>query len=103
MEELKNGMISRSVLLAAYDAAHKGPPGGARKLIEDAPAIDAVPVVRCKDCMYWRETGEGFGECERFEVADSCPGITHAVQTEHDWFCADGEQADAQREETPWE
>lgn len=31
--------ISRSALLAAYDAAHKGPPGGARKLIEEASAV----------------------------------------------------------------
>ena len=31
--------ISRSALLAAYDAAHKGPPGGARKLIVEAPAV----------------------------------------------------------------
>lgn len=29
-------------MLAAYDAAHVGPPGGARKLIEEAPAV-AVP------------------------------------------------------------
>lgn len=21
--------------------------------IEDAPTVDAVPVVRCKDCLYW--------------------------------------------------
>ena len=34
--------ISRAALLAAYDAAHVGPPGGARKLIEEAPAV-AVP------------------------------------------------------------
>ena len=34
-----NDCISRSALLAAYDAAHVGPPGGARKLIEEAPAI----------------------------------------------------------------
>ena len=38
-------LISREALLAAYDAAHKGPPGGARKLIEEAPGIDAAPVV----------------------------------------------------------
>lgn len=31
--------ISRAALLAAYDAAHVGPPGGARKLIEEAPAV----------------------------------------------------------------
>lgn len=23
------------------------------KMIEDAPTIDAVPIVRCKDCEYW--------------------------------------------------
>lgn len=37
-------LIRRGDLIAAYDAAHKGPPGGARKLIEEAPAIDAIPV-----------------------------------------------------------
>ena len=37
--------VEREALLAAYDAAHKGTPGGARKLIEDAPAADVVAVV----------------------------------------------------------
>lgn len=32
-------MIDADALLAAYDKAHKGPPGGARKLIEDAPTL----------------------------------------------------------------
>lgn len=35
--------IERRALLAAYDAAHKGKPGGARKPIEDAPALEVVP------------------------------------------------------------
>ena len=35
-------LIYRDKLLSAYDAAHKGPPGGARKLIAEAPAVDAV-------------------------------------------------------------
>ena len=38
-EPIDGDTISRSALLAAYDAAHKGPPGGARKLIEEAPAV----------------------------------------------------------------
>lgn len=38
-------LISRSALIAEYDRVHIGPPGGARKLIEDAPTVDAVPVV----------------------------------------------------------
>lgn len=25
------------------------------KLIQDAPTINAVPVVRCKDCKWWEE------------------------------------------------
>jgi len=32
-------LISREELLAAYDAAHKGPPGGARKLILEAQSV----------------------------------------------------------------
>lgn len=36
---LKRDLIYRDDLLAAYDAAHKGPPGGARKLIEEAPSV----------------------------------------------------------------
>lgn len=50
-----NDLISRAALLTAYDAAHKGPPGVARKLMEEAPAVDAAPVVygfwiACDDC-----------------------------------------------------
>ena len=36
--------IEREALIAAYDKAHKGPPGGARKLMEEAPAVDVEPV-----------------------------------------------------------
>ena len=31
-------LISRTWLLSEYDKRHKGPPGGARKLIEEAPS-----------------------------------------------------------------
>ena len=46
-------LIDADALLAAYDAMHAGPPGKARALILSAPTVDAVPVVRCKDCRYW--------------------------------------------------
>lgn len=36
----KDDLVYRNDLLAAYDAAHKGPPGGARKLMEEAPGVD---------------------------------------------------------------
>ena len=49
--------ISREEILAEYDRQHKGPSGGARKMIETWPAADVVPVVRCKDCLYGSENG----------------------------------------------
>ena len=61
---MNDDLISRSALIAAYDEAHKGPPGGARKLMEEAPAVDAVPVVRCKDCEYqrWCKSAQYLGD-----------------------------------------
>ena len=31
---------------------YKGRP--IRKVIDEAPTVDAVPVVRCKDCKHWK-------------------------------------------------
>lgn len=33
-------LIDADALIAEYDRVHIGPPGGARKLMEDAPTID---------------------------------------------------------------
>ena len=46
------------------------------KEIDKAPTIDAVPVVRCKDCKHF-ETGL----CQNEDNYDN-------------WFCADGERKD---------
>ena len=43
--EQRTDLISRKALIAEYDRVHIGPPGGARKLMEEAPAVDAVEVV----------------------------------------------------------
>ena len=50
-------LINKEDLIAAYDRVHKGPPGGARKLIEDAPVVDRwIPVTEKlpdeKDTMF---------------------------------------------------
>ena len=37
--------IEREAVLAEYDRQHKGPPGGARKIIAEFPAADVRPVV----------------------------------------------------------
>ena len=53
--------------------------------IDDAPTIDAVPVVRCKDCKHFIEKG-GILEpwCDWHEARLFCG----------DGFCSDGERKD---------
>ena len=52
-------LIDADALLAEYDRQHEGEPGKARKLIEDAPTVDAVEVVRCKDCRHMEKSQYG--------------------------------------------
>lgn len=49
-----NDYISRNYLLDEYDRQHQGPPGGARKIIAEAPAEDVVPVVHGR--WIWKPT-----------------------------------------------
>lgn len=46
--EKQTDLISRNKLIAEYDRVHIGPPGGARKLMVDAPAVDAIHVVHAE-------------------------------------------------------
>lgn len=48
VDDLGVGRCSKDVLPAAYCAGWNGLLG----LIENAPTVDAVPVVRCKDCKH---------------------------------------------------
>ena len=43
-----------------------------------SPTIDAVPIVRCKDCKHWKPSN------------GHCP--FNSIFTNLDWFCADGER-----------
>lgn len=84
---MNDDLISRKALIAEYDRVHIGPPGGARKLMEDAPAVDAVQVVRCKDCKMWRRRKRG-----HIGFVDSpigyCPLMD--VEQNHNNFCSYG-------------
>ena len=48
MEDNKH-LIYKEDLIAEYDRVHIGAPGGARKLMEDAPTVDAVEVADMKE------------------------------------------------------
>lgn len=47
-------LVSREWLFEEYDKQHEGPPGGARKIIEEAPAVPAIPTewIRQQMCDY---------------------------------------------------
>ena len=50
---MNDDLISRSALLA--DLREKGfLPAIVQRAIERAPTVDAVPVVRCKDCKHYK-------------------------------------------------
>lgn len=57
------------------------------QIIDEEPSIDAVPVVRCKDCKYWhREIYNGieyfnFSSCDLNHYGDG-----------RDFYCADAER-----------
>lgn len=60
-----------------------------RATIDNAPTVDAVPVVRCKDCryyhIYWESNGytkKGYGACDWIN--------DNSVREDH--FCSWGER-----------
>lgn len=54
--------------------------------IECLPRIDAVPVVRCKDCEHYDESGWGFGECHLERWGDGWANYPPPSVSE-DGFC----------------
>lgn len=58
--------------------------------IKRLPAVDAVPVVRCKDCKHWTQEDDDSPDwvCNKFSIGDSL------MYTAPEWYCADGERRD---------
>ena len=55
-----------------------------KHLLDEIPTVDAVEVVRCKDCNFWRRCGEtNKGECDGMDVY----GLLNA-----DDYCSNGER-----------
>jgi hypothetical protein len=83
-------LIDANALMEAYLEEQKKPGiYSIAKLIVDAPTVDAVEVVRCKDCKHFVQ-GEIYDPCEcmkwtvKFGVAYTTP----------DGFCSYGERKD---------
>ena len=73
------GRCSKDILPAAYCAGWNG----LIELIEKAPTIDAVPVVRCRECKWWQEDDD-IGHC------DNPDGLDNYAKPED--FCSYGER-----------
>lgn len=57
-------------------------------LVEDAPTIEAVNVVRCSECQYWNPPT--YAEQEDGSTVGHCTAALNGQQTDAYWFCADG-------------
>ena len=58
--------------------------------IDSAPTIDAVPVVRCRECYYW-ESGEN--PCEKWEYCNF-----HRIGIGPHDFCSYGERKEEEQD-----
>lgn len=60
---------------------------GAIELLEAAPVVDAVPVVRCRDCKHYRQ-----GTCWMHSTGTNYKDLSAAVPMEPDDYCSYGER-----------
>lgn len=77
-----NDYVSRKYLLDEYDRQHQGPPGGARKIIAEAPAADVAPVVHAK-WEHVKHKSIEHGEVVIDGDTVRCPACRHAEKGWH--------------------
>lgn len=85
---MNNDLIRRAdaveILRARAEMANVGTPklvfDAASRMIDRMPAVDAVEVVRCRDCMWWTEMQDSLqGKC-----------MLTGVFPAGGWYCANG-------------
>ena len=82
---MENDLISRSALLKMM--SHWKPymdMGLVRQAVEKVPAVDAVPVVRCKDCDHMAFLAN--------ETATEMMCALTMIRVSENHFCSDGER-----------
>ena len=63
-------------------------------LIDDAPTVDAVEVVYCKECKCWEHMCDGMGDCTNAAFhLDGHPDPTMAFND----YCSRGERKDNEK------
>ncbi len=67
--------------------------GDAQKEIENAPTVDAVPVVRCKDCKHFEKDQWGkAGDLPLITAHCVCKKWGNGCCTDEDGYCFLGEE-----------
>jgi len=66
-------------------------------LFNGIPAVDAVPVVRCRDCKYYaiNRLTKAYEPDKRFNPSVCIIG-EFARPRKPDWYCADGERRESE-------
>ena len=68
-------------------------------VLEDMQTVDAVPVVRCRDCQHWKPTGSKAGNSfSDMEYIGGCE-FTNYCRRESD-FCSYGERKEGADDDT---
>jgi len=68
----------------------------------DAPTVDAVPVVRCKDCKWWdNDENSPYGYCMAMKHGYNSANWEIGIYRKYkgDFYCADGEKKEDEVEE----
>lgn len=92
----KKRLIDANALISYMDECSKESRfrvyyGYAKSFIDNAPTIDAVPVVRCLECKYWKQSGSKAGNSfSEMECIGGCE-FTKYCRHESD-FCSYGER-----------
>lgn len=71
-----------------------GAASGAAKLVLVQPTVDAVEVVKCRDCRYWK-TGEDVNRSKKVKFCTYA--IYHSYARRDEDFCSRGERKDGDR------
>ena len=90
-DALQNILLPITTALEHEYGSLGGAVSGCMKHIDNAPTVDAVPVVRCRDCKHWKPTGSKAGNS--FSDMEYIGGweFTNYCRRESD-FCSYGER-----------
>lgn len=98
-ERIMNDLISRISLKQSIAAsAILKDKKTLEQIIDEEPSIDAVPVIRCKDCKWWDEKeGSPYGYCMAMKHGYFSSNWEIGIYRTYkgDWFCADGERKES--------